>query len=236
MEENKQNTFTEEEESSFDIMEWVNVILHHWYLFVIGVIIALGLAYLQNRKWIPAYKSAGTMIIEEYRAQSNTQALMQGFGVSAGFKNVSNQVIMMGSYDLIGKVVDSLPQLRIDYLTMGNFKKRNLYNASPILIQADYIAPEAYGLLYRLSSRSDGTFSITIEDNKQYANFRVDGKFGEPLQHNLFFATILGPANYSNYAINEIYFQFRTRESLIGDFMSRIKFNYFTEGSSVLEL
>ena len=97
MEENKQNTFTEEEESSFDIMEWVNVILHHWYLFVIGVIIALGLAYLQNRKWIPAYKSAGTMIIEEYRAQSNTQALTQGFGVSAGFKNVSNQVIMMGS-------------------------------------------------------------------------------------------------------------------------------------------
>ena len=46
------------------------------------------------------------MIIEEYRAQSNTQALMQGFGVSAGFKNVSNQVIMMGSYDLIGKVVE----------------------------------------------------------------------------------------------------------------------------------
>ena len=54
MEENNYGTekpFSDEEEQGFDIMEWVSYFLHHWYLFVIGIILSLGLAYLQNRSW-----------------------------------------------------------------------------------------------------------------------------------------------------------------------------------------
>ena len=36
----------EEENSNFDIMEWVVRILRHWYLFLIAGVIALSLAYL----------------------------------------------------------------------------------------------------------------------------------------------------------------------------------------------
>jgi tyrosine-protein kinase Etk/Wzc len=226
--------FSEDEESSFDIMEWVLHFLHHWYLFVIGIIISLGLAYLQNRTWLPAYKSAGTMIIEEYRTSSSTQALMQGFGVQAGYKNVDNQVIMLGSNDLISKVVDSLPQLTVDYISRGNFKVRNLYSTSPIFIQHDYIAPEAYNLLFRIKLNTNGTFNITVDENKQYEKFSLNGKIGEPLQHNLFFITVYNTYGYTGK--NELYFKFRDKNSLIGDFASRLRFNYVTEGSSVLEI
>lgn len=226
--------FTEDEESGFDIMEWVLHILHHWYLFVIGIIITLGLAYLQNRKWLPTYKSAGTMIIEEYRTSSSTQALMQGFGVQSGYKNVNNQVIMLGANDLISRVVDSLPKLNVDYISMGNFKVRNLYSTSPIRIEYDYIAPEANNLLFNIKLNPNGTFNITVEDNKQFANFSLDGRIGEPLQHNLFFITV-----YSNYGYtgkNQLFFRFRDKGSLIADFASRLSFNYVVEGSSVLEI
>jgi capsular exopolysaccharide synthesis family protein len=226
--------FSEEEESGFDIMEWVLHFLHHWYLFVIGIIISLGLAYLQNRKWLPSYKSAGTMIIEEYRTSSSTQALMQGFGVQAGYKNVNNQVIMLGSNDLISKVVDSLPQLTVDYISKGNFKVRNLYSTSPILIQHDYIAPEAYNLLFKIKLSPDGSYVITVDENKQFANLTLRGRIGEPLQHNLFFITVF--SNYGYTGKNELYFRFRDKNSLIGDFASRIQFNYVAEGSSVLEI
>jgi hypothetical protein len=57
--------YLEDEESGFDVMEWVSYFLHHWYLFVIGIILSLGLAYLENRSWLPSYQSAGTMLIEE---------------------------------------------------------------------------------------------------------------------------------------------------------------------------
>ena len=54
---NNYNNFQDpkdEEESSFNVMEWVFRILHYWYLFIISLVIAYGIAYLQNRKWLPA--------------------------------------------------------------------------------------------------------------------------------------------------------------------------------------
>jgi len=231
---NYEKAFTEDEESGFDIMEWVSYFLHFWYLFVIGVILSLGFAYLENRKFMPNYQTAGKVMIEESRGQtSNAMGLMQGFGVESGFRNAQNQIIMFGSNDLICKVVDSLPYLKVDYISQGSFKRRNLYHTSPFYIQADYVAPEAYNLLFKIKLRSNGTYSITVDDNKLYKNFNLEGRYGQPIQHNLFFITV---NNVDNYLGNtDLFFQFRSKESLVSDF-SRLGFAYVVEGSSVLQV
>ncbi|HEY5592720.1 MAG TPA: polysaccharide biosynthesis tyrosine autokinase [Paludibacter sp.] len=232
---NYEKPFSEEEESGFDILEWISYFLHFWYLFIIGIILSLGIAYLENRTWLPSFQTAGTVMIEETRGPSNsTMGLMQGFGVESGFRNAQNQVIMLGSYDLVSKVVDSLPYLKVDYISMGSFKTRNLYHTSPIIIQSDYVAPEAYNLLFKIKLRSNGTYSITVDDNKFYKNFLLEGRYGQPVQHNLFFITV---NNVDNFLGNsDLYFQFRSRESLISDFAPRLKFAYVVEGSSVLQV
>ena len=110
----------QEEESSFDIMEWIMLFVSHWYLFLFSLAIMLTFAYLQNRKWQPEYKSSGTVIIDESRSAMNSaQVLMQGFGIQESFRNVNNQVIMLSSYDLMARVVDSLPQFRTEYISRG---------------------------------------------------------------------------------------------------------------------
>jgi len=232
---NYEKPFMEEEESSFDIMEWVSYFLHFWYLFVLGIILSLGLAYLDNRSWLPTFQTAGTVMIEEYRGvSSGSQALMQGFGVETGYRNVNNQVIMLGSYDLVCKVVDSLPSLKVDYISKGSFKTRNLYKTAPISIESDFISPEAYNILFKIKLRSNGTYTITVEDNKLYDNFFLEGRYGQPVQHNLFFITV---NNVDKFLGNsEIFFQFRSRESLVADFSSRLSFKYVVEGSSVLQV
>ena len=226
---------TDDEESSFEIMEWASYFLHHWYLFVIGIILSLGLAYLENRSWLPSFQTAGTVMIEENRSVGNSsQALMQGFGIESGYKNISNQVIMLRSNDLISKVVDSIPFLNVDYISKGSFKTRNLYNTSPIIIQSDYIAPEAYGLLFKIKLNSNGTFTIKVDDNKLYGNFKIDGRYGQPVQHNLFFITV---NNVNKFMGNmEMYFQFRTHESIVSDFSSRLNSGFLGENSSVLQI
>ena len=94
----------QEEESSFDIMEWIMLFVSHWYLFLFSLAIMLTFAYLQNRKWQPEYKSSGTVIIDESRSAMNSaQVLMQGFGIQESFRNVNNQVIMLSSYDLMAR-------------------------------------------------------------------------------------------------------------------------------------
>ncbi|HET7733655.1 MAG TPA: hypothetical protein VFK73_07435, partial [Paludibacter sp.] len=226
---------TDDEESSFDIMEWASYFLHHWYLFVIGIILSLGLAYLQNRSYLPSIQTAGTVMIEETRSVGNSsQALMQGFGIQSGYRNVTNQVIMLKSYDLVSKVIDSIPFLKVDYISKGSFKTRNLYKTSPIIIQSDYVAPEAYGLLFKIKLNSNGTYTITVEDNKLYSNFKIDGRYGQPLQHNLFFITINNANKYMGNT--EMYFQFRSHDSLVEEFASRLNLGFLGENSSVLQV
>ena len=55
----------EEENSNFDLMEWVVRIIRHWYLFLIAAVIAFSLAYLKNKRVIEQYLTTGTMIIKE---------------------------------------------------------------------------------------------------------------------------------------------------------------------------
>lgn len=232
---NYERPFAEEEESGFDLMEWISYFFHFWYLFVIGIVLSLGAAYLENRTVIESYQTAGRVMIEEARGPVNSNmGLMQGFGVESGFKNAKNQIIMLGSYDLISKVVDSLPFLNVDYMSKGNFKTRNLYDTSPIYIKPDYIAPEAYNLLFKIKLISNGTFKITVDDNKLYKNLELEGRYGQPVQHNLFFITVNNVAGFQGNS--DMFFRFRSKESIIGDFAPRLKFGYVDEGSSVLQV
>ena len=238
MEEAKKNIdkqVFQEEESSFDIMEWVMLFLSHWYLFLVGLAVTFTLAYMQNRKWLPVYKSTATVIIDESRSMMNSaQVLMQGFGVQESYRNVNNQVIMIGSYDLMARVVDSLPHLQTEYISKGRFRTRNLYDWSPIYIEPEYISPEAYGILFKIKIKPDGTYNITEEEDLLSNSFRITGKVGQLAQHYLMFITVYDMNE--NQAEEELYFRFRKKESLIDEFSAKLDLSFVMDGSSVLKL
>lgn len=230
----KTSDFTDEE-SSFDIMEWVMLFVSHWYLILISVFVFMFLAYMQNRKWLPSFKSSATVIIDESRGSMNSaQVLMQGFGIQESYRNVNNQVIMISSYDLMSRVVDSLPEFQIEYISKGRFKTRNLYEWTPIAIDADFISPQAYDILFKLSIKPDGTFTITEDEESMPKGFNINGRIGYPLQHHLMFITINDISG--NNSAKDLYFKFRTKESLIGEFSSKLALNFVMDGSSVLEI
>lgn len=223
----------EEEKSSIDIMEWVFKILRYWYLFVICLAIALVFALLQNRKWIPQYLSSGTILIKEYtNSYGGSQALMQGFGVDPGYKNVNNQVIMLSSYDLMCRVVDSLPFMKVEYITQGRFKTRNIYRNTPILIEPTTVNAYAYNVLFEIQLHEDGSFLIT--STNEDVPFSVSSHYGEPIQSSLFEATIWPTENMVS--TGKLYFRFRDRTSLVNEFSSRLSLSFVTEGSTVLNL
>ncbi len=219
--------------TSFNPIEWLFTFLHYWYLFVIALVIAMGLAMLKNRRWIPTYLSQGTIVIKENAGYGgSSMALMQGFGVDAGFKNVNNQMIMLGSYDLTSRVVDSLPFLNVEYITQGRFKTRQLYRQTPILVEPKRVDPRAYGILYQVNFNSDGSLRIASTDESVDIDMTVH--YGEPVSCNLFDITIWPTELMIN--SGKIYFRFRSHESLVDEFMSRLQLSFVTEGSTVLAL
>ena len=228
-----QQTDEEENGMSFNPLEWLFTFLHYWYLFVIGLAIALGFAMLKNRRWIPTYYSQGTIVIKESSTYGGSaSALMNGFGVDAGFKNVNNQMIMLGSYDLMSRVVDSLPFLNVEYITQGRFKTRQLYRQTPVLIEPTHLDARAYGQLYQLSFDSEGTMRIVSTDEN--TSLDVEAHYGEPISCSLFDITIWPTELMVN--SGKIYFRFRSHESLVDEFMSRLQLSFVTEGSTVLAL
>ena len=223
-----------EEASSFDIKKWLLLILHYWYLFVIGAVIAFSWAYLQNKKIIESYFTSGSIIIKETSGSSyGTQSLMQGFGVDAGYRNVNNQLIILGSYDLVQRTVDSLPFMNVEYITKGRFKTRNIYNLTPIVVEYTEIDQKAYSYLFRCDMQDDGSLLVSCESEDM--NFRYVTHYGEPLETSLFSATIW-PTNYLMSAGQHVYFQFRSRESLAAEFSGRLQLGFLTEGSTIVRI
>ena len=222
----------EEESSNFDLMEWVIRILHHWYLFVIAAVIAFSLSYLKNKRVIERYLTTGTMIIKESSgAGYGSASIMQGFGVGAGYTNVNNQLIIIGSYDLIGRTVDSLSFMNVEYITKGRFKTRNIYRNSPISVEYTQVDPMAYQHLFRCEVQEDGALVITTLDENYPFSYKTH--YGEELQTTLFTARIW-PTNMMMRPGQHIYFRFRSRESLTDEFSSRLQLNFVTERSTVL--
>lgn len=222
----------DEEESGFDVMEWVRRIIHYWWLFLIAGVIAFSLAWLKNRKWIPSYYSQGTVIIKENMGYGANSALMQGFGVDAGYKNVNNQVIMLGSYDLMCRVVDSLPFLSTEYITQGRFKTRNLYHNTPIFVETTRLEPAAYSAFFTVEFLPEAILRLSFElDKKDYS---YDLRYGEAFETPVF-AGVIWP-NQQIPTSGKVHFRFRSHESLVDEFMGRLQLNFVTQGSSVLAL
>ena len=223
----------EENGMSFNPLEWLFTFMHYWYLFVIALVIALGLAMLKNRRWIPTYYSQGTIVIKESGTYGGSaSALMSGFGVDAGYKNVNNQMIMLGSYDLMSRVVDSLPFLNVEYITQGRFKTRSLYRQTPIVVETTHLDARAYDILYQVNFYRDGT--LHISSTSETMPLEIDAHYGEPIHCPYFTGVILPTELMVN--SGKVYFRFRSHESLVNEFMSRLQLSFVTEGSTVLAL
>ncbi|MCL2597220.1 MAG: polysaccharide biosynthesis tyrosine autokinase [Paludibacter sp.] len=229
---NQQVHFTEEQ-SNFDLMKWIILIIRHWYLFVICILLALGYAYWKNRKWIPAYRTEGTILIGGQLA-TRDQFFMRGFGIQQNYTKYDNQSYIIRSHDFIGRVVDSLPNFTVEYTSRGRFKTNNLYGISPVTISYTYIAPDAYGKFYRLTLNGNGTFAIQSdrveEGEKQVV---ITGHFDEPVQYHSFYITIHDNTDGQK---REIYFRFLNRTSLISEFSGRINVRMLSDASSIMAL
>lgn len=223
----------EEESAGIDILEWVFRILRHWYLFAIAAIIAFSLAYVKNRKVMESFLTTGTMIIQESSGGGyGSSALMQGFGMEAGYRNVNNQLIILGSYDLISRTVDSLPFMNVEYITRGRFKTRNIYRNTPIMVEYTRLEPMAYNYLYKCEVKEDGSLNITIPDAEDL-RFNYTIQYGQPFQTQFFEATIM-PTDIMMRPGQHIYFRFRSRESLTNEFSGRLQLNFVTDRSTIL--
>ncbi len=214
-----------EENSSSDLMMWVKLFLHYWYLFLIAVVVAVGIAFVKNCSWMPQYNTEAQVIIEPGMSSSQF-SFMQGFGGTVDYTHTNNQLLIIGSYDIINRAISKL-NFGVDYYVTDNFKTYNLYGREPVRIVTKYVADEAYAYQFRFVPVDDVSFRIILDDKYSrdaYPGFVINGKYGEPIESPLFFGTVEKlylPANNK-----EFLFRFRSVLSLEEEFVRRLGLRY----------
>lgn len=227
------NPQQEEEGSSIDYFAWFIRIIKGWWLFVISLVICMSIAFLKNKQWKPMYTTSALVIIEENKGMmGSSSALMQGFVAEKAYRNVNNQVIMFGSYELISRVIELHPELTTDYYTRGRFKENNLYKHSPIEIERQLIVNSSYNREFEFQDMGDSTFQIIIPETKEVPEIIVPGRYGEPLETSYFFITVKRTANF--YDNCNLKFRFFEKEQLAMDYSSRLAFDFVMQGASVV--
>ena len=126
------------QEEVVDLRKLFFKLLSYWHFFVLGLAVALIVAWLYNRYTIPIYRVTSTLLIEDDKQSGalGTDKLLQGFGLRPGMQNLDNQILILSSWSLIGKTLDSLP-FGTEYYYRGRINKVALYPKHPITVIQD---------------------------------------------------------------------------------------------------
>ena len=222
----------DDDESSFDIIEWLFKIARNWYLFAIALTISLGIAMLASRTWKPTYQVSARVILGAGQSATGSQQMvMQGVNLNMAYKNNDNQLIMFTSNDLVEKAVDKI-NANVDYYTKGHFKVNNLYGYSPIEIKGDNISDVVTGLEFNFRDIDGVSYEITHTKDNQLGKIKVKGRYGE-LLNNQYFSIVINKTD--NFEGNqELNFAFLSDSYLVDYFSSRITLSFVTANSTVL--
>jgi len=219
------NSDMEEDDSGFDILEWLFKILRHWYLFVIALAISLSVAFIANRTWKPSYQVSARVILGGGQTSASQQMVMQGVNLNMAYKNNDNQMIMFTSNDLVERAINKI-SANVDYYTTGHFKVSNLYGYAPIEIKGDNISDAVSGLEFDFRDIDGVTYEIAHQKDKQLDELRYTGRYGSLLNTPYFSVVVNKTDNFE--PRKKINFAFLSNAYLIDYFTPRISLSFVT--------
>lgn len=217
---------------SFDFVLWFYRILKYWYLFVISISIFFAYAYLKNKAWVPSYVTQATLMLE---SRGNVGVSIGGIPTNAMLRGVTNQRIILNSYDMALRTVARLPQMRVDYFIKTKFKVENLYGRTPITIDAKFVAPSAFDIVFEIEPINSEKCRIFYEGSENTPPFSMEVPYGEYIQEKRFYIKIDKTERFSpNFA--KFSFRFVSTAELTNRFAGRVQANLREENSTALIL
>ncbi|WP_108823141.1 tyrosine-protein kinase family protein [Dysgonomonas sp. Marseille-P4361] len=235
---------------SFDFVLWFYRILKYWYLFVISVAICLGLAFLENKKWVP-YSVTESMIILEPAGRSSVVA--GAVPTNVLLRNTENQQIVLSSYGLTERTVQRLPnKMHVDYyfetFFLGSKLKRlSMYTDSPVEVVIDSleqdIKPEAYQYTYTVSYLDEDRCEVSYKKNAEgEVGVKMIIPYGEVYENELFKLRLekrgkfLPETKQFRKDISFFNFRFLSDRDLISMYNGRVSSRLYRSNSTILSI
>lgn len=129
------NAFARSSASAKDLRYYYFIIINKWYLLALGALIGASIFYVKMRYSKNLYRISGSVLIEDTNQKTVTNdVITEKLGFDKEISNMEDRVRLLGSTELMERVVDSL-RLNVAYIQEGRVMKNELFNTSPLRLQ-----------------------------------------------------------------------------------------------------
>ncbi|RZK74935.1 MAG: hypothetical protein EOO92_16650, partial [Pedobacter sp.] len=140
----------EAELKEVNIRELLGTYLYHWPVFILGVVLALSIAFLYLRYTKPIYEVSSTLLIKDQKQDGMSKDILSELDLFGGSKVVENEIEVLQSKTLMATVVKRL-NLNITLNARGRVISTDLYLERPVNFQTFEMKEDYFGKEWKLS-------------------------------------------------------------------------------------
>jgi capsular exopolysaccharide synthesis family protein len=206
--------------------------VRYWYLFVAGVVLALGAAVLYLRFATPQYNISSLLLIKDKRSETevNPSEKFTDYSRLNAAKNIDNEIVLLKSVSLMQRVLSEL-SLQATYHTKNGLRNEELYHDQvPFRLLISQLDSTAYGKSVSISIKTNNSFEL--EDKKGRATYQ----FGQPIRKPYGVFTLVSPPSLAKAHAQPITITFQDVRKLANQYAKGLRVAPVNKQASVLNL
>lgn len=240
-----------QEEDNFDFKNIVVKIISYWYLFAIGIIIALVIGFIYNRYTPKVYQVSASIFIKEDKMTVDPTSMMTGLTFKSN-NNIANEIAIIKSFSMKERILNELEFFNVSYFNIGRVTTTELYKRTPFYVELDYDTLQTVGIKYIITFLDNDKYSLkTFEKDCAVYDYTTNHNVGHifvPESENVYrlgewidngynrFRIVLN-SNYTpeSYLNTKLCFVVNSKLALAGE-MSGLSISPISKESSILTL
>jgi len=166
MNDNKSSGYRREDDPRYtDLRVLIAKYFYHWPLFLLGLVLALVIAFTYIKEANSVYKVSATILVKDEKKVPQEKEALQELNQSSSPKNAETEIQILKSTELIRRVVTDL-NLWVNYSYGSGFNVKDIYNSSPV----------NFLLLQEPDFKQLKTIEVTVLDHDKYQVTGSDAK------------------------------------------------------------
>lgn len=208
--------------------------LRYWYLFALGLLLALGGTYLYIRYTTPLY-SIGSLILIKDRRDNPAQPRPEQFEYTNALnsaKNIDNELILLKSASLMQRVLTEL-SLNTSYYVKGQVRNQEIYQATlPFKLIINKLDSTAFNKTLIISPT--GSNSFVLEEAGQAPTTH---QFGQLIRRSYAsFTVVSSPTALANKSGKPFIVKFQDIRKVAIDYSKKLSVTAVNKQASMLSL
>lgn len=218
-----------QQEDELDLGRILFLFIQKWHWFVIGILLAMGVAFCFNHYYKQqAYIIDTSILITDENKDSDLGGMFQKSMVNFMRSSVTidNEIELLKSYTLAHRVFEKL-NWRVSWYRKDFFKLKGLYPNEPFIVQEGENVTNLDGLMLTLEPGPDSTYILSADGTAlvnglpQDIRFKEKGQFGKAFRNAYFNFTLYWKSAAVSERDGEFCFRFNNINALTKAYLAK---------------